>query len=124
MLLGMYDCSYSDMGSGLVRGVCLSGDSGSGMREGVISLSNGDLLERVALSLRCDLRNHWLFDFCQAGGAHGPSDSASDSISSCGTLHRDECIFERALYAELCMLVLRSGSNASSDALSEGMSES
>jgi hypothetical protein len=52
MLLGMYDCSYSDMGSGLVRGVCLSGDSGSGMREGVISRSNGDRLERVALSLR------------------------------------------------------------------------
>lgn len=97
MFSGMYDCSCSDMGSGLVRGVCLSGDSGRGMREGVISRSNGDRLERVALSLKCDLRSHWLLDFCHAGGCHGPSDSASDSTSSCGTLHRDECILERLL---------------------------
>jgi hypothetical protein len=97
MLAGMYDCSCSDMGSGLVRGVCLSGDSGRGMREGVISRSNGDLLERIALSLRCDLRSHWLFDFCHAGGAQGPSDSTSESGSSCGMLHRDECMLDRAL---------------------------
>jgi hypothetical protein len=94
---GMYEPSCSDMGSGLVRGVCLSGLSGSGMRDGVTSRSNKDLPERVALSLRCDLRSHWLFDFCHAGGAHGPSDSVSESCSSCGMLHRDECMLDRPL---------------------------
>jgi hypothetical protein len=89
------------------------------MREGVTSLSNGDLLDLIALSLRWDLRNHWLFDFCHAGGAQGPSDSVSDSCSSCGMLHRDECMLDRPLYAEC---ILRSGLNASSDALRDGTS--
>jgi hypothetical protein len=60
MLLDRNLCSSSGMGSGLVRGVCLYGDSGNGMREGVISrsvrYSNGDLegLLRMALSPSSD----------------------------------------------------------------------
>ena len=93
------------MGSGLVRGVCFNGDSGSGMRDGVTSRSvrysygDRDGLDRAALSLSSDLRYQWLLecDFCQAGGAQGPSESASDSASSCGMLHRDECMLDRPL---------------------------
>lgn len=105
MLVDRNLCSSSGMGSGLVRGVCLYGDSGNGMREGVTSrsvrYSNGDLegLLRIALSPSSDLRYQWLLDcdFCQAGGAQGPSDSVSESGSSWGTLHRDECMLERLL---------------------------
>jgi hypothetical protein len=90
MLLERYLCSSSGMGSGLVRGVILYGDSGNGMREGVTSrslrYSKGDLegLLRIALSPSSDFLYQWLldWDFCQAGGAHGPSDSVSESTSS------------------------------------------
>lgn len=93
------------MGSGLVRGVCLDGDSGKGMREGLSSFSlrkqEGEREKdgRGAFSFNMDFRYQWLLecDFCHAGGAHGPSDSASDSGSSCGALHREECMFERPL---------------------------
>lgn len=96
-------CSYSGMGSGLVRGVMRLGDSGNGMRDGVTSRSvrhskgERDVVERRRLSLSSDLRYQWLFDFCQAGGAHGPSDSVSDSSASWGMLQRDECMAERPL---------------------------
>lgn len=113
--------SYPGVGSGLVRGVPFLGDSGSGMREGVISRSKGEWLDLMGLSLSSDLRYQWLFeDRCQAGGAQGPSDSAS--LSSCswgGMLQRDECMLERVLKMEC---VLRSGSKASSEAVREGMS--
>jgi hypothetical protein len=109
------------MGSGLVRGVPLRGDSGSGIRDGVTSRSRRcsyGLAVRdldAVDSCRYDLRYHLLLWFCQAGGAHGPSDSASDSSSCGGALQRDECMVECALYAELCML--RSGSKSLRDAL-------
>lgn len=102
------------------------------MRDGVISRSNcswmlgaNDLVGGALLdfercdSERYDLRYQRLFSRCQAGGAHGPSDSGSDSSGSGGALHRDECMFECALYAEWR---LRSGSKSPMDVLSD-MSE-
>lgn len=71
-------------------------------------------------SCKYDLRYHLLLWFCHAGGAQGPSDSASDSSSGGGALQRDECKLECALYAEVCML--RSGSKSLNEALSD-MSE-
>lgn len=88
-----------------MRGVCLRGDSGSGIREGVTSRSvwyglvaaDFEGLDLIPLSFSSDFRYQVLFDFCHAGGAHGPSDSASDSSASCA-LHRDEdCILELEL---------------------------